>query len=173
VAELNTWIVKGSAPVAPEDLVLDPSDQELDEALLGVGFVTCQAGMAHVASRAIDLAAFCQANGIAQLGTWVAKDDVYKQAPELHAGGPSKIVFLNAVANYFKHRDEWPDVGWAQLAGLSARTAQTIGVAGLARGAKDNLRKATAALDDGIYDAVKEWADGLVAYARKELAGHL
>jgi hypothetical protein len=80
---INTWIIKKGSTPPPEDFALDGEDQELDETLLGIGFVTCQAAMAHVASRAVKLADFCEANGINALSGWASKDAVYKLSEEL------------------------------------------------------------------------------------------
>lgn len=173
IEDLNTWIVVKGSTHKPEDLVLDGDAQELEEALLGVAFVACQAGMTFVAARARNLAEYCRTNGVVALVGWETKEKIYGLGEEALPGGPSKIFFLNAVANYFKHRDEWEDTEWANLSKKNKPTAQSIAQLGLSRYAKDNLRRATAVLDDAIFEAVKVWAGSLVDQAEKELATHL
>ncbi|MHB8369214.1 MAG: hypothetical protein ACYDBP_05895 [Leptospirales bacterium] len=44
----------------------------------------------------------------------------------------SKIATINAFANYYKHRDEWPN-DWDELPRKSLRTAEVIRDAGATR----------------------------------------
>ncbi len=173
VEDLNTWIVKRGVDLDPASLVLDVDDQALDEMLLGTAFVACQAGLVHVASRACRLAKCCHSSGIHALLAWTTKSNVYRVGPALHSSSTSRATFLNAVANYFKHRDEWPDSDWAYLTGRAAKTVADIAAGGLTRGAQDNMRRAVSILGDAIFDELRNWADLVVEEARTELAAHL
>jgi hypothetical protein len=168
-----TKVAEEGAKHLEQDIVLDPDDQEFDEALIGVAFVACQAGMTHVASRALRLAAYCKTNGIPALGAWTSKEAVYNVSEALAAGGASQILFVNAVANYFKHRDEWEGTTWANMTGQAKKTIGTISHGGLSEHSMDNLRKAVDALGGWLFDPVAAWTQALVDTAEMELATHL
>jgi hypothetical protein len=78
----------------------------------------------------------------------------------------SKIELLWALANYFKHRDEWSSLSWTNPQGLERHTVPVILAAGLKPGSTGNLRAGVAALGNQDYEnvsvfqtVIREWAD--------------
>jgi hypothetical protein len=96
---------------------------------------------------------------------------------EVRRMGPSKIEVLWALANYFKHRDEWPPHSWTDPKGLEQHTVPVILAAGLKAGSTENLRRGAEALGNSDYadmsvlqTVIREWADQ-VREAIRQTAG--
>jgi hypothetical protein len=60
------------------------------EALIGLGFVACQQYINATYPQLVP-----------------SKSQAFQHSPKLH-GGQSVIAVINAAANFWKHRDEWP-----------------------------------------------------------------
>jgi hypothetical protein len=89
----------------------------------------------------------------------------------------SKIELLWALANYFKHRDEWSSHSWTDPKGPEQHTVPVILAAGLKPGSTGNLRRGAEALGNSDYadmsvlqTVIREWADQ-VREAIRQTAG--
>lgn len=78
----------------------------------------------------------------------------------------SKVEILWALANYFKHHDEWSSRSWTSKQGPERHTIPVILAAGLQPGSNGNLRTGAKALGNPDYadmaafqTAIREWAD--------------
>jgi hypothetical protein len=97
-------------------------------------------------------------------------------SPTLTGSPVTLIQFMDGVANYFKHRDEWNKWDWSKLSGQSRRTADVIQAGGLKNGFTGNLRAGATALgnkdlvDTGIFaDIIEAWSSGVLAVTKKAL----
>jgi hypothetical protein len=96
--------------------------------------------------------------------------------PTLTSSAITLIQFMDAVANYFKHRDEWDEWDWSKLTGQSKRTADVIQAGGLKHGTTGNLRAGAAMLGNkdfvgtGIFaDIIDAWSGDVLAVTKKAL----
>jgi hypothetical protein len=97
-------------------------DMALEEAnaLLGIAFVTAQT---YITGTVADI------NKITKAGTKLKKDQLLKNHNGYLVGlGVTKLEFCDAMANYFKHQDEWPD--WS-ASGHHQRTVSVLQNAGI------------------------------------------
>jgi hypothetical protein len=93
--------------------------------------------------------------------------------------GLSETILFDAVANYFKHRQEWPS-DWVPLnaRGSQRATIETIRSLGLVPGSDSNLDTAMRELGFGIQgiaflaERIQSWRERLAANLRKRLVEH-
>jgi hypothetical protein len=83
---------------------------------------------------------------------------------------------LWALANYFKHRDEWEHSDWAAFTGQRKDTVDVLQQVGLEPGSTGNLRKAAKIFGnaefvdvDRFADVIDEWSAVVLVACRKEL----
>jgi hypothetical protein len=149
------------------------TETEIIEGLLGAAYVVCQTQITAIAWAALR----CRAQ--------IVKDDLPFTAfgerdHEVRCMGPrfdarwSKIELLWALANYFKHRDEWSSHSWTDPKGLKQHTVPVILAAGLKPGSTGNLRRGAEALGNSDYadmsvlqTVIREWADQVREVIRK------
>jgi len=157
------------------EAVID-TETEIVEGLLGAAYVVCQTQITAIAQAALD----CRARIIEDSLTFTAFGDrdyeVRRMGPRFDAQW-SKIELLWALANYFKHRDEWSPNSWTNPQGLEQHTVPVILAAGLKSSSTGNLRSGAAALGNPNYEDVsvfqsliREWADE-VREAIRQTAG--
>lgn len=165
-----TEIEQAAAEGDDIDWLVDES-AELIENLLGAVYVVCQARITNVISAVKHLGDYCTKNNV------TTKNLVTGKAALLALGRPvsklavSEVTALNALANYFKHRDEWSEqVDWTKLTGQSLDTATIIMQLGLKPLSTGNLSTGAAALGNsnsrtvGVFDdAVGAWCGQIVA----------
>lgn len=176
-----------AAAEAPEEDVDFFVDEEtaLIENLLGAAYVTCQARISDVISRAIQVAEFCKTKTVTFTAPFAAakKAGDMKVAllalgtPVASVAGITSVQAVDALANYFKHREEWPEkVDWSQAAGQQAKTVSVIAPLGLAPLSTGNLRSGAVALGftdlwqvDALVSAVDQWANRVLAEVQTAL----
>jgi hypothetical protein len=177
VGEASKRIDKAVQQAAPKDVDFFVDDQcELIENLLGAAFVVCQARITAVVSSSIKLAAYCGQKGIPFTAYAPRKDAILTMGPTFPGSTVTLIQFMDAVANYFKHRDEWDEVDWSKLSTPSKRTADIIQVGGLKAGFTGNLRAGAEALGNkdfvstGIFaDIIDAWSGEVMTMTKKAL----
>jgi hypothetical protein len=135
---------------------------EIIESLLGTAFVICQTHITCVVSRIKELHSFFQARETHALDSLnVSKGEILKQGADILAGTTySSVQAIDAFANYFKHREEWPS-DWTQLCGHQVHTRDVISAFGVASGSHNNLRTGAEALGNTEYRSVSLFADKL------------
>jgi hypothetical protein len=123
------------------------AESETVEGLIGTAFVLYQTYLTSVVSSVKGLAT----DGYA--GAPSKKVDVLRleSAPITAAVSYSRMEVVNAVANYFKHRDEWP-ADWSAATGQTKDTVDVISAIGLSSNEHFNLMKAAKALGDDAFD---------------------
>jgi hypothetical protein len=139
-------------------------ESEVAEGLIGTVFVLYQTYLTSVVSIVIGLAE----DGYA--GAPSKKVDILRleSPPITAAAGYTRMEVVNAVANYFKHRDEWP-ADWSAAAGQTKNTIDVISAIGLSSNEHFNLAKAAKALGDDAFDGtcplvreMRSWLDAVL-----------
>jgi len=153
------------------------TDDECDvvEDLLGAAFIVCQVKITAVLTAALRFRAVCLECGkaFASFGeepTSVLKFGVVKD-DDSKVGA---VELIWALANYFKHRDEWQGP-WEKMQGHPRRTIKTIEKAGLSSGCSANLRIGSEVLGNSSYKdlivfatLVDSWAAKILQACRSE-----
>jgi hypothetical protein len=141
------------------------TDDECDriEDLLGLAFVACQSYMTGLRTRVAALSQVCQSKYGATL-PFASDSKAYGVFKVGHATGSNHTdaEVANAVANYWKHQDDWPtreekrggkiatvwDVG--PMRSNEKRTVEIVTSIGISFGSTGNLRDGAKAL--GVTD---------------------
>jgi hypothetical protein len=173
-------------------------DGELIEDLLGIAFAVSQNFLTSVRTPLLALArAYHQHFGVGLTlkGKVVkdsngrARDIIFKCADELSPGvGFTRIEAINALANYWKHHEEWPR-GWRegdesrlivwnenQAGVIQKRTIEIVTALGMSLEGTWNLREAASRLGmkrpselAPVRLAMSDWAGSLLREARAQV----
>jgi hypothetical protein len=156
------------------------------EELLGIAFVILQTHLTGVRSQVASLSAMRERSGKAPL-SFVPPTPPGKKRPSSRGllridspnmGGSAftKVEVLNAVANYWKHREEWNSVDWTKLTGHSKDIADRVLVARMQAGSTGNMRAAAMAFNvvdfhdlAPVRASARDWAQRLIVRAKSEL----
>lgn len=158
------------------DLVTDEAC-DVVETLLGSAFMVCQTHIAQVVSEVIELhkTALKPRNGNpgATLRTTTTKkaDIMRHGCPVVGATDVTVIEALNALANYFKHRDEWP-TNWNSAKPLTSETIRVINAIGVSQFSTGNLRTGSEALGNTDYQSMNVFANLLENWHDELMAGY-
>lgn len=150
--------------------IVGDEESDLVEDLLGAAFVVCQTQITAVTSRALRLRARCKypSRFTAYDDTKVGVRSLGESLPAMP--GISKVEMIWALANYFKHHEEWPSNDWTKLDKQSRQTADVIQQAGLTPNSTGNLRAAAAHLGNADFIRLEVFGDIVDAWAKKVLA---
>jgi hypothetical protein len=148
--------------------VEDEHDIEVVEHLIGVAFVLGQATITQTVSLVKRL------HQEANKPDWIAskKDDIMSMASPFHAAsGLSKIAIVDAVADYYKHRDQWTDQDWTgpEIKNKTIRKAISLGLGPKGyHNMEFALRQLDVCLDDmsPLADLVVRWRSDLAHQIR-------
>jgi hypothetical protein len=159
--------INRATETGPDEYAEAVTDTEIEiiEGLLGTAYVVCQTQITAITQAALR----CRAQAIIDGFTFTAFGsqgyDVRRIGPRFDSKS-SKIELLWALANYFKHRDEWSPDSWADPQGQQRRTIPVIIAAGLEPRSNGNLRSGAKALGHSDYvdmsvlqTLIREWAD--------------
>lgn len=156
------------------------TDDEVDviEDLLGAAYVVCQTYITKIISDVIFLHRYHKrSNPSSELKTTGDfKYSILSFGSKVISGvGYTQVQVIDAFANYFKHRDEWPS-DWHKLEERSTKTAEVIMAVGASSGCTGNLRRASKVLgNEGFkntivfYDIVNNWCKKLYEAYETEL----
>jgi hypothetical protein len=161
------------------------------EEFLGLGFVAAQSFMNSIRTELVTVAkVYSHEFGEPMSFAPDPKAGALKYAPVLPATNCSTIQAINAVANYWKHSEEWP-LTETQTGGrireawdLSTRrrneksTIEIVTALGLTPNSPGNMRKAAKALGvieyhdlSPLRQVLTDWAAELLKQARAEFGG--
>jgi hypothetical protein len=154
-------------------------DEECDlvEELLGTAFITCQTQITSITSQALNLRQEAlNADEIAFSAFDGTKEGLRSLGDPLDPPATaSRVDMIWALANYFKHRDEW-HVDWSKLDRQAKRTAEVVKQVGLRTCCTGNLRRGAEALGNPNYtelwvfaDIIDKWGGVIYAAVKKEL----
>lgn len=172
------------------------TDDECDsiEQLLGWAFVAAQTFTTTVRSRLVRLSAICNKDMRSPLGfvTSAKGHEVLKLADPMRNNPKySEVEVINAIANYWKHQEEWPtrterkeeylERVWDQRQMRrknEKRTIEIVASIGMSPSSTGNLRTAykafglTSSYEDlsAIRDKLRNWAHSLHRRAQSEIA---
>lgn len=165
------------------DVVTDEESSHVEE-LIGLMFVSAQTFITTVRNRLAQVSEICKKEKGRSLS--FLKDqrayDVLKFADPMR-GTPhyTEIEVINAVANYWKHQEEWSahNFTWdtTKMRDKEKRTIEIISAVGMSPYSSGNLRKAAntfgiASYNDlsVIQDKLSKWARSLLEKAQSEIA---
>lgn len=154
-------------PEGERDIFVD-DECALIENLLGAAYVTCQARITAVASAVTKLARHVDRHDADALTARLPRDksEVLGLGRRLSLVPTlSEVQALDALANYFKHHEQWEDqVRWHRLGRDDARrTVAVISQLGLRPSSTGNLRRGAQALGSSDYrvnvfaEAIDDW----------------
>jgi len=149
--------------------IVNDEECELAENLLGAAFVVCQTQITAVTSRAQKAReAILRHEGGRFLAFGVGKKCIRDLGEPLPPpANATKVDMLWALANYFKHREEWPD-DWTEASPETAITVSVIQQAGLTRESTGNLRTAAEYFGNpNDYTQLSIFADIIDAWAKQ------
>lgn len=89
------------------------------ENILGIAFVTAQT---YILGTVEDLNMIRKHSGKSRID----KRQYYSCFPKLLSNKISPILLINSIANYYKHRDEWTEGGWAQEWAILPQNKETV-----------------------------------------------
>lgn len=148
--------------------VEDEHNIEVVEHLIGVAFVLGQATITQAVSLVKRM------HREANAPDWIPfkKDDIINAASPIHTeSGLGKITIVDAVADYYKHRDEWTDQDWAGP-DIKNRTILKAVSLGLGQKGHHNMERALRQLDvfvsdmSPLADLVVKWRSDLAQQIR-------
>lgn len=173
------------------DAVTDDECDRIEE-LLGLAFVAAQTFITRVRCRIASLSDGCKhelgrplsfvgdskAYGVLKIGDAMPGKSAY-----------TEIETINAVANYWKHQEDWPTrleerddylaSVWdtAQMRSNEKRTVEIVASIGMSPSSTGNLRMAAQTLDITSYEnlspvreKLRRWADAICEKARFEIS---
>lgn len=144
---------------------------DLIENLLGAAYIVCQTQITAITSVA--LSARSHALTIDPEVAVFGGHKVSVRAlgdPLPHNPTVVGVEALWSLANYFKHREEWPHGSdWSKLEGQSKGTADCIAKLGLKPGSTGNLRTGAEALGNSSFDDLQAFAGIVDTWGAKVL----
>ena len=160
--------VENAAAVGSDEYAEIIAEQkgETIESLLGSAFVVCQTHITRVVAdiRTLHRLASNGAEGrpAVELATTTAhkREVILFGSPRIDGTNITEVQAMDALANYFKHRDEWVR-DWANLTGQSGRTVAVIQPIGLEQGASGNLRTGAETLGNVDYVSMTSFVNKL------------
>jgi hypothetical protein len=134
------------------DLIID-NETEAVENLLGTAFISCQTFITNIVSEIILIHKnhnkLNPKNKLKTTGD--TRLEILSFGEKLNNNSKyTSVQIIDAVANYYKHRDEW-SFNWGNLSGKSAKTAEIIMSVGASTGCTGNLRMASRVLGNPNY----------------------
>ena len=152
--------------LAPAPAVItDLTVRAVVELLIGSSFVLGQTSITQAVSIARKI------SELAGHPAWMTQGRLRllsTEAPPHEATGLSKIVLIDAVANYIKHHNEWPD-DWSNASAAQTTTIDAVSKLGLEPNNRYNLPRAVRGL--GMSESnlrpmstiIQEWRQRLAA----------
>jgi hypothetical protein len=142
------------------------------ENLHGAAFVVCQASITAIISRVKALHTFAKGDGHPISSVPNDKNQMLTFKSSVVAStNVSQVQAIDAVANYFKHNDEWPR-GWINPDARSKPTITTLQALGFQFGNSAILTDAVKFFDSNLLslaNAVNVWHEAIVEELKKEL----
>lgn len=155
---------EGSGSPDTAEFVTD-AETEFIENLLGAAYVICQAQITGVTQAALRAREQAIKDGLT-LSAFGDKPHDVRAFGEQFDSAWSKIEVLWALANYFKHCDEWSPSTWTTPNGAARYTVPVITAAGLTQGSTGNLRTGADALghadhsDMAVFEhLIRDWSE--------------
>lgn len=185
--------IEVAADTGDKDYADGVSDDECElvEQLLGMAFVAGQAFMTGVRTRIAKLSDSCKLALGRPLALGGNKGyDTFKVGTLMNVGsGYTKVEIINAVANYWKHQDDWPtgeEVRGSRIVNVwdltalrnsDKRTVEVVVSIGMSPGHTGNLRTAVEALGvtrfedlSPIRQELRSWAETVWKQAKAGLS---
>jgi hypothetical protein len=151
-------------------------ETEFIESQLGTAYLSCQVKITEIAEAALHVREMALNDGHT-FRAFGNKDHSLRALGPAFDGAYSKAEILWALANDFKHRDQWPPGSWqSPPSSLVQRTIDAIKAAGLQESSSGNLRTGAEALGNRTYEEVAlfgqiigDWASCMRVLIRNDL----
>ena len=156
------------------------------EELIGSAFLLLQTKIRRVIEVAKSLEAALRGAGRDQTAELASDHDIRAVQGNFGATTKSLVALIWAVANYYKHRDEWPVEAWRDRRPDEAidrrferdrRTRRTVQLLGVERAGNGNMRRCLEFLGVHPYSdcsklgqQVQSWAADVAAIAERAVA---
>jgi len=144
---------------------------DIVEGLIGCSFVVCQVYITHVVSRVQSLQNTAKNDSKELKTTPDSKQEIRRSfSPKVSSTNIGYVEAINALANYFKHNEEWGE--WAKQTGQEKQTISIIQPLGLSYGSSRNLSKGLQTLGgdlQALFHILKKWQSDLSAAYIAEL----
>jgi hypothetical protein len=173
-----TQAIREAEATGDEEHLNDVGEQQSDivEGLLGAAFVVAQAHINGVVASMQRLAEHTLANGHPLTSCSGQRREILRIEPRPVGASPyTRVEVINAMANFFKHKDEWT-VPWSHLKKPEQKnTAKIVLAIGGRESSTGNLRIALKALDidpDRLTDLHAEifaWGTSVLRAVQLEL----
>jgi len=173
-----------------QEALIDEGCERIEE-LLGMAFAVAQSSITTVRTGISSASAICESNLGQRLS--IAPDakayGTFQLGPKFGSGPYTAAEVINAVANYWKHHEDWPTVEQPRAGriatlwdkngrrGNEQKTVAIVMSIGLAYGSSGNLRTAAEALGirepyenlSPIRDVLRRWAQDVYDKTRAEI----
>jgi hypothetical protein len=140
--------------------LIDEGCERIEE-LLGMAFVVAQSFITTVRTGISKASEFCASNfgETLSFASGTKAYGTFQLGPKFGLGPHTAAEVINAVANYWKHHEDWPTVEWPRagriatlwdtngMRGNEQKTVAIVTSMGLAYGSSGNLRTAADASD--------------------------
>lgn len=174
----------------PEEYARIVTDAECDyiEELIGAAFLILQAKIRRVVNAAIQLAAAMKSQQHIEIPSLIDDRRIKEIGGGYKGTDTSLISYVWALANYFKHRDDWTHDVWAPEEELAEfppqnkprayelKTRQIVQHGGIVEFSTGNMRTGFEFLDINPYSScaklakgVQQWADEVYKFGKAEL----
>ncbi len=161
------------------EYVIDAETEYVEE-LIGSVFLVLQTRIRRVTKAAEAVDAALRAAGRSPIPEFTNGGIKTIQGP-FGATDKSLVALIWAIANYYKHRDEWPPAVWTDdhdpSIERSRKTRRIIRLAGVERSGSGNMRRCLEFLGVHPYsgcaelgERVQAWATAVKAIAEREVA---
>jgi hypothetical protein len=173
-----------------QEALIDEGCERIEE-LLGMAFVVAQSFITTVRSGILKVSEICASN-FGQALSVASGSRAYgtlQRGPKFGSGSHTAAEVINAIANYWKHHEDWPTVEQPQAGriatrwdtnGMRGNEQKTVAIVtgiGLAYGSTGNLRTAADAFGvrepyenlSPVRDVLRSWAQDVYDETRREL----
>lgn len=156
------------------DAVID-DETFLIENLLGIAFVICQHYITFIISNVKRMHDMASRSSTSLTTTSENKKDILRFGEHIDGSEFTKVQLIDALANYFKHQDEWKGA-WEKLKGKQKDTASILQSAGVKQFSTGQFRDGARTLGNETYSnfapvlsVLKDWGDNVMADYLAEL----
>jgi len=187
ISELACDEAMKSGPEEYAHIVTDAESDYIEE-LIGAAFLILQAKIRRVVNAAIQLAEAMKSNQHIEIPSLVNDSTIKAIGGGYKGTDTSLISFVWALANYFKHRDDWTHNVWASEEELAEfppenrprkyelKTRKIVQLAGIVEFSTGNMRTGFEFFDITPYSScaklaqsVQRWADEVYKVGKSEL----
>lgn len=171
------------------------TDEEMIEQLLGVSFVVAQTYITSIRNNFIMLSEVClrdSRSNLSFISTKKAYELLKLHSSKIDTLDYTAIEIINSVANYWKHRDDWPtkiisceqyeELIWdrSEFGNNELKTLKIVEGIGMSPSSTDNLRNVSKMIGvvsyedlSPIWKLLNNWANSIYLQAQSEIRANV